>query len=422
MGFLAYRLAVIAGVVAGGVVFGVAMMHQDVFGGRVNVGEGLLNRCLDMLVQTNDSVLGYAALPFQPFIDLILAEKLAAAKIALAGITFGGVAALAIAVVHLYAVTSRQVAGRERHTYETTALACGSCADTFQAERDRTLVGKSGLRLVRIPGLGGAGALAWRQLIGARRHWSGLLVALIAPAVFTCIPGFVIQDPYIAFLATTATLAFYTFLLLPTALRFDFRRDLDRLATLRGLPIMPAAAVIGQTLAPVLIATVFQFGVLGFAVAGRSLPPYHVLIAMLVMIPLNVLVFGLDNLIYLLYPYRVQQEGMEIFLRTMLTFTGKGLLFAAGLAAMSAWGFAAADLTRGSVQWVGSASVAYTVFTGGLVIASVSICGTRALRTLSSLSKHQPDRRHSTISAQTRCSACCRLQRRWPSIWRQAFA
>ena len=77
--------------------------------------------------------------------------------------------------------------------------------------------------------------------------------------------------------------------------------------------------------------------------------------AMLVMIPLNVLVFGLDNLIYLLYPYRVQQEGLEIFLRTMLTFTGKGLLFAVGLAAMSAWGFAAAALTRGISHWTGSA-------------------------------------------------------------------
>ena len=57
-------------------------------------------------------------------------------------------------------------------------------------------------------------------------------------------------------------MAFYTFLLLPTALRFDFRRDLDRLATLKGLPITPAAAAIGQTLAPVLIATAFQGGVL----------------------------------------------------------------------------------------------------------------------------------------------------------------
>ena len=46
----------------------------------------------------------------------------------------------------------------------------------------------------------------------------------------------------------------------------------------------------------------------------------------------------------------MQQEGLEIFFRTMLTFTGKGLLFAAGLAAMAAWGFAAAALTHATLR------------------------------------------------------------------------
>ena len=100
---------------------------------------------------------------------------------------------------------------------------------------------------------------------------------MIAPAVLACAPCFVIADPDIAFLATTGTLAFYTFLLLPTAIRFDFRRDLDRLATLKGLPITPAAAAIGQTLAPVLIATLFQSVVLAIAIAARSLPPHQLL-------------------------------------------------------------------------------------------------------------------------------------------------
>jgi hypothetical protein len=223
------------------------------------------------------------------------------------------------------------------------------------------------LRLWRIPRWGGAGSLAWRQLVGVRRHWSSLLVAMVAPAVFATSPMFIMVDPFTAFLATAGTLAFYTFLLLPTALRFDFRRDLDRLATLKVLPITPAAAVIGQTLAPVLIATVFQSAVLAFAIAVQSLPPHHLFMAMLVMIPLNVLVFGLDNLVYLLYPYRVQQEGLEIFLRTMLTFTGKGLVFAVGLAAMSAWGLAAAALTSGISQQMASSVIAYTVFIGGLL-------------------------------------------------------
>jgi hypothetical protein len=231
----------------------------------------------------------------------------------------------------------------------------------------RPAPGASRLPRRRIPRWGGAGALAWRQLVGARRQWSSLLTAMIAPAVVAGATCFAIADRQMAFLTATGTLAFYTFLLLPTALRFDFRRDLDRLAMLKGLPITPAAAAIGQTLAPVLIATLFQSVVLAFVVTARSLSPHDLFLAMLVMVPLNVLVFGLDNLIYLLYPYRVQQEGLEIFLRTMLTFTGKGLLFTVGLGAISAWGFAAAALTRGITSWTGNTIHAYAVFTSGMI-------------------------------------------------------
>jgi hypothetical protein len=207
----------------------------------------------------------------------------------------------------------------------------------------------------------------WRQLVGARRHWGSLLTAMIAPAVLACIPCFVLADPYIAFLSTTGTLAFYTFLLLPTALRFDFRRDLDRLAVMKGLPITPVSVAIGQTLAPVLLATIFQCVVLSVAASARGLSPHHVVTAMLVMVPLNVLVFALDNLIYLLYPYRLQQEGLEIFLRTMLTFTGKGLLFAAGLGMMAAWGFTAAAVTRTVSTWIGQSIDAHAVFAVGMI-------------------------------------------------------
>ncbi len=365
--FLAYRAAVVAGLVAVGFAVGAAIIREDVFSGRLNVGEGLRQRILDNLVQLNDSVFGYIALPFQPFIDLILADSMTAINAGMAAAALAAVTGLAAAVIGLYAATSRRVALREKRNYRTSGPARDLFAGSTQYELGPALSDEFRLRLRRIPRWGGAGALAWRQLVGARRHWGSLLTAMIAPSVLACAPCFVIADPHIAFLATTGTLAFYTFLLLPTALRFDFRRDLDRLATLKGLPIRPAAAAIGQTLAPVLIATVFQSGVLAFAVVARSLPPHHVFIAMLVMIPLNVLVFGLDNLIFLLYPHRVQQEGLEILLRTMLTFTGKGLLFAAGLAGMSTWGFTAAALTRGISHWTGSTIHAYTLFTCGMI-------------------------------------------------------
>jgi hypothetical protein len=218
----------------------------------------------------------------------------------------------------------------------------------------------------------------WPGANGARRQWGSVLTAMIAPAILACAPCFIIADPYIAFLSTAGTLAFYTFLLLPTALRFDFRRDLDRLATLKCLPITPIAAAIGQTLSPVLIASLFQGGVLAIAIVARSLPPHLLLITVLALAPLNLLVFVLDNLIYLLYPYRVQQEGLEIFFRTMLTFTGKGLLFAAGLVVMSGWGFAAAELTQDVSQWTGIPVNAYDVFAAGM-IAGPALLGTLML-------------------------------------------
>jgi hypothetical protein len=368
--FLAYRAAVVAGLVAGGFAVGAVIVREDAFGGRLNVGEGLLQRLLDILVQLNDSAFGYAALPFRPFIDLILADNMTAAKAGLAATELATVTVLAAAVIGLYAATSRRVVLREQRHYRTGSATRGTIPCSTQNQLGPARNGEFTLRLQRIPRWGGAGALAWRQLVGARRHWGSLLTAMIAPSVLSCAPCFIIADPAVAFLATAGTLAFYTFLLLPTAVRFDFRRDLVRLATLKGLPIAPAAAAIGQTLAPVLIATVFQCGVLAFAVVARSLPPLHLFMAMLVMTPLNVVVFSLDNLIFLLYPYRMQQEGLEIFLRTMLTFTGKGLLFAVGMAAVSVWGFGAAALTRGISLWTGCTINAYAVFAGGMIVGS----------------------------------------------------
>jgi hypothetical protein len=325
-------------------------------------------------------------LPFLPFIDLILADSLTVTNAGLTAVTLATVTMLAAAVIGLYAATVRCMANRERRAYRPSDMA----RDVGPSQSKVGLMLRAELRLSlqRIPRFGGAGALAWRQLVGARSHWGSLLTAMIAPAILALIPCFVVATPHMALLATAGTLAFYTFLLLPTALRFDFRRDLDRLAILKGLPISPAAAAIGQTLAPVLIATLFQCLVLAFTIATRSLPLHHLFTAMLVMVPLNVLVFGIDNLIYLLYPYRMQQEGLEIFVRTMLTFTGKGLLFTVGMVAIAGWGFSAAALTEGVASWSGITVSALVVFIGGLIgglslLASLALWGLcRAYRSI----------------------------------------
>jgi len=364
--FLAYRVVIVVVLAACGIALGATIACSEVLSGRINIGQGLRQRVLDIMIEWNESVIGYATLPFRPFVDLILADRLDAGTAGLAAAALAIVCSSAVAVTALYTGSVRRVEQRELRSY-LSRLAGSAMADSSRAKESSVPGSASVVRLRRVPRWGGVGALVWRQLLGARRHWGSLLTAMIAPAVLASLPVFVVSDAQNAFIAIMGTLAFYTFLLLPTALRFDFRRDLDRLATLKGLPITPMAAVIGQTLAPVLVATLFQSVVLAFAVSARDLPPHYWGLAIVVMIPMNILVFALDNLIFLLYPYRVQQEGLEIFLRTILTFTGKGLLFAAGLGAIAAWGFAAAALTRAISPWSGSTITAYAVFLAGMI-------------------------------------------------------
>jgi hypothetical protein len=376
--FLAYRAAVLAGLMAGGAAIGAVIVREAAFGRQLTVDGEVVQALAKIPARLNNSAFGYIALPFQPFIDLILADSLTAPTMGLAAVALATVTGLAAAVTGLYAATVRMVTNREQRDYRSHRTARKPFADPASTKLGPAYGAKSMLPLWRFPRWGGVSALAGRQLIGARRHWGSLMTATIAPAVFASAPCFVIADSHMAMLSTAGTMAFYTFLLLPTALRFDFRRDLDRLATLRGLPITPAAAVVGQILAPVLLATLFQGGVLAFVIFIRSLPLHQFFLAMMAMIPLNVLVFALDNLLYLLYPYRAQQEGLEIFARTTLTFTGKGLLFVVGLAFLSGWGVAATTLTRGLSNWSGSQISAFAMFVGG-TIAGLSLLATLVL-------------------------------------------
>ncbi len=181
------------------------------------------------------------------------------------------------------------------------------------------------------------GPIAWRQGIGARRYLTSLLIALIVPAALSCLPLVSDLPALGTFLNVVAALVFYSFLLLPAALKFDFRRDCDRLAILKTLPIRPSAVVIGQLATPVLLATLQQSAVLLVVMLVRPVSPGLVLGALLFLIPVNVMIFGLDNLIFLLYPHRLNQEGLQVFLRVTLTFTAKGLLFGIGLGIVYAW-------------------------------------------------------------------------------------
>ena len=93
------------------------------------------------------------------------------------------------------------------------------------------------------------------------------------------------------------------------------------------------------------------------------------LLALPVFVPLNVLIVAVENAIFLAHPYRRNQEGFEVFLRTILTFTGKGVLFAIGLVMVLVWFWLAIWLGE-MLLYPGMSSVLFLL---GMVVALSSL-------------------------------------------------
>lgn len=205
------------------------------------------------------------------------------------------------------------------------------------------------VKLPRIPFGGLFGPLVWRQSKRARRYTGSLVVSMGIPAVLSWMPLYTVPDATIAFVAVVCGVLFYTFVLLPEAIKFDFRLDSDHLCKLKMLPMTSRRIVLGQLMTPIALACGFQAAVILFAATVRSVPTLMVVGALGLVIPLTILFVALDNLIFLLYPHRPTQEGFEAFLRTILKFTGKSLLLlvAGGLlvlwAPIAAWTAIAID-------------------------------------------------------------------------------
>jgi len=232
-------------------------------------------------------------------------------------------------------------------------------------------------RKLNVPmGFGGAKAIVWHHVLGAIHYRSSLAMSLLIPTVLSCLPLMTGAQNTVTTLSVLGSIVFYSFLLLPPALMLDFRRDAGRLKLWKASPVQPFAMTIGQLFVPVALMSVFQIAVVGITVfvCGH---PWQLLIALPVFVPLNVLIVAVENAIFLASPYRRNQEGFEVFLRTILTFTGKGVLFAIGLVLVMVWFWLAIWLAE-MILFPGMSSVLFLV---GMLIAltflawfSVRVC------------------------------------------------
>ena len=193
-------------------------------------------------------------------------------------------------------------------------------------------------RKIRVPArLGGAGSLLWRQLLGVKNYRGTVAFSLTVPVLLSCLPLLANHNPGMMLLNLIAGMVFYSFLLLPSALILDYRRDINRMAVLKSLPISSLAMTIGQLAVPVLMCCLFQAVVLSIGAASGKVVLWQAVLAGVLLVPVNVLIFAAENYIFILAPYQRNKEGFDVFLRTILTFTAKGLCFGLGLGLALLW-------------------------------------------------------------------------------------
>jgi hypothetical protein len=226
-----------------------------------------------------------------------------------------------------------------------------------------TLGGPGAARLTvpALPWWGGVGPVAWRQLLTLVRTPMAALTVVVVGLLFALPPvlGARARGDEGQVLALVMLLVVTLFV--TPMLPFDFRGDLDRIEVLKTLPLSSWRIAVGQVLVPALFLTVFQLLTLGGLMIywGRAGP---LVLAGAAFVPLmNLLLMGLENLLFLWFPTRqmgrspgdLQTLGRLMLLWMAKLFMLQVILIVAFLFGWTAYLVGGQSLVAGSVAgWV----------------------------------------------------------------------
>jgi len=174
----------------------------------------------------------------------------------------------------------------------------------------------SGFHSLRFPRwlwIGGAGLIVWRQMVTAWRAARGIIIVVAFLVLAIAAPLVLSGDPLGLTHHTMIMLGVVSVVFIPQMLRLDFRADIDRMAVLKVLPLRPAAIVVGQLIGPIVIASLLQWMILAACAAIQPEWRWGLCVAAAFSLPVNYLVFSVENLAFLLYPYRLPRSGIADF-------------------------------------------------------------------------------------------------------------
>lgn len=169
-----------------------------------------------------------------------------------------------------------------------------------------------------IPSLFGAGPIIWRQVRALRKLKGGLGWLLIPMGLAFAAGSYLAFDAETGALQTIAIIVVLTSVFLPGLLPFDFRGDLKGLTSLKMMPLRPLPVVLGQLVVPIALLSGFQLLALSTLLFHDMKLAGSVLLTFCFLLPTNTIIIALENLIFLLYPYKVAEFDMPATVRRVV--------------------------------------------------------------------------------------------------------
>src|SRR5262249_37768955 len=144
----------------------------------------------------------------------------------------------------------------------------------------------------------GAGAVAWKNLVVARRSGRTLLFSLAFAAILVVPASLSDRGRGSAPLVMTALFPF----LLSSAFAFDFRGESTHVARLKALPVSAVGLAAAEIAAPTFLSLCVQLGLLLIFAALGFVEPLYVLPALVAYLPITAAFVALANLAHFLAP------------------------------------------------------------------------------------------------------------------------
>lgn len=309
-----------------------------------------------------------ALAPFSVFIRMLTAT------------TASGVLAWGLAGVGVCAAIFAVVVRLDRHAADAALHASDRLAmmrERFSRGPGSAAAGWVGARWVfpwpMVPRgwLGGAGPIAWRQATTCLRGAPGWMLSTVI--MLLCVVGFGLWSrlgkplpdgtlPVVATQVAVMLTLFQTVLL-----RFDFRADLDRMESIKALPLRPISVAFGQLATPIAFMTASQWLLAGVGFAMFPRFGWFFLVAVLAAPGVNTLLVGVENLMFLLYPSR-PPTGPVLELQRV----GRGTFVSLAKFAVSILGGAVVGGVGAGVYYATGGSWPAVIVAGWLSLAAVA--------------------------------------------------